>query len=81
MSDHVKRQNLSGNELLETFVAQYKSGAQGCRMEHDTAQALAIEIERLQNARHRVLEELDLMLSEDPMVRQNTAAVIRANLE
>lgn len=39
--------DLSSNELLDLFVAQYESGAQGANMDCDTAQALALAIKEL----------------------------------
>ncbi len=39
--------DLKGRELLKLFVEQYKDGAQGCRMDYETAQALAVAISEL----------------------------------
>jgi hypothetical protein len=39
--------DLVGRELLELFVSQYISGAQGCSMDYDAAQSVAVAIDEL----------------------------------
>lgn len=38
------RASLEGERLLDSFIKLYDTGAQGCEMDHDTAQALALAI-------------------------------------
>jgi hypothetical protein len=55
--------------LTESFIQQYRSGAQGCDMDYDTAQQLALAIEAQRTALTDLLAQVNAARSPDVSVR------------
>jgi hypothetical protein len=67
--------------LTESFVQQYKSGAQGCSMDHEAAQQLALAIEAQRKALRDLLDFLTKARSPDVTVRMKDFTEVKRNAQ
>lgn len=77
-------QVMTNEQLLDNFVLMFEDGEQGCQMDYDDAQALALAIRELQNERdtlNKRLSDASWALNPDRMGGQFTQEEINRHKE